>query len=153
MNKGFTLIELMVTVLIVGILASIAMPQYRKAVERSRAAEPQVVWNSIVKSANMAFLQRALSGTDLGECDLWYTQASLSSAGSAHAFKSKYFTYTNDTCGKNTIVMTAVRNPGNPLYTLTFTLTKNADLELVTALSCTPGTMEDGCAFFKTTAP
>lgn len=46
-NKGFTLVELMITVLIVGILASVAIPLYRANVRRAKATEADASLGSI----------------------------------------------------------------------------------------------------------
>lgn len=55
-NKGFTLIELLVVVLIIGILASVALPQYTKAVEKARMTEAAINLRAIADANQVYFL-------------------------------------------------------------------------------------------------
>ena len=54
-NKAFTLIELLVVVLIIGILAAVAVPQYQKAVIKSRYAMLLPLTSRIVESQEMYY--------------------------------------------------------------------------------------------------
>jgi len=71
-NVGFTLIELLVVVLIVGILASIAVPQYFKVVEKARVSEAMSL-ASAIKSAQERYLAGGGTyGTDFTKLDISY---------------------------------------------------------------------------------
>ncbi len=50
-KQAFTLIELLVVVLIIGILASVALPQYQKAVEKSKATQALTLLKSVGQAA------------------------------------------------------------------------------------------------------
>ena len=56
MSKGFTLIELLIVVLIIGVLTSVAVPQYEMAVEKTRAAEAVVNIRALAQALELYYM-------------------------------------------------------------------------------------------------
>ena len=74
-KKAFTLVELLVVVLIIGILSAIALPQYERAVERSHVSEARSVLNIMRKNYQLCLLEFGRDSNNPGEeCGDYYSE-------------------------------------------------------------------------------
>ena len=131
-QRGFTLIELLVVVLIIGILSSVALPQYTKAVEKSRMTEALTMMRSLQQATDVYLLEsgkpssmiRLLGGSGNSGDMLTIDVSSLSCTDDNHGNHfmcySKNFGY-EVTCESSGCIIYAQRLQGNtPFYTLFF---------------------------------
>ena len=83
-NRAFTLIELLVVVLIIGILSAIALPQYKKAVWKSRFATVKALTKSIADAEEIYYLANNKYTTDWEELDMQGPAVKESSVSSTY---------------------------------------------------------------------
>ena len=69
-KKAFTLIELLVVVLIIGILAAIALPQYRVAVKKAKMTEYMNMVKAIRDAEEVHYLANGYYTNDLESLDV-----------------------------------------------------------------------------------
>lgn len=97
-KSAFTLIELLVVVLIIGILASIALPQYKKAVWKARFSEVLTTANALDKAVRLYNLSYdgSRNGETLTAADLdidAFTNLTLTTVQGGAYYCSKYMCY------------------------------------------------------------
>ena len=107
MKKGFTLIELMIVIAIIGILAAVAIPMYSDYTKKSRTSEAPLSLKELV-TAQLIFKEDTLKNPTLGvsatsgyavgvDVLKWHTSLeSYTGSGASSTAKGKFYTYSTD---------------------------------------------------------
>jgi len=136
-HQGFTLIELMITVAIIGILAGIALPSYQDSVRKSRRADVKTVLLGLANAmerlytVSNSYCDAAAGGTLVANCGTTTEDTGTASIYTIPPETASFYTVTisaatassytlsavptgaqtNDTCGTLTITQTGIKTP------------------------------------------
>lgn len=86
---GFTLIELLVVILILGILASIAIPSLMRQTEKAREAEAKNNLGAINRAQEVHMFENSFFATDMVELNLQLTVGQLNGGN----YETEFYTY------------------------------------------------------------
>ena len=124
LEKGFTLVELMIVIVIVGILSAVALPNFLNQTNKARATEARTQLSAALKNAQMHVLETGSAGT-----------LELTTIGLAD---SSDFTYKIDTKDKDSIVIKAEGNEAGAADGVDVTGTLDLNSGKVTLEDVTP---------------
>lgn len=131
-KKGFTLVELMVVIVIIGVLAAVALPKFADSINKSRASEVPKKLQEIAAQNSVREGETGYYTTDLGTAGLNIT--GLTSGG------TKFFDYSVTTVA-SPAAFTATATSKSPFVvtgataTLTDAGVKGADANMLKYVS------------------
>lgn len=111
-QKGFTLVELMIVVVIIGVLASIAIPSYSESVKRSKVAEA---------TSNLANLKNRMEQY-FQDNKTYLDTGGLTAPCSPAAAEAQFFNYACSTQTATTFTITATPVSGKGIDDFSFTI-------------------------------
>ena len=100
-RKGFTLVEVLIVVIIIGILASIGIPQFGASIEKAKGGEARAGLGHIQTGEKVYFAENEFYTSNIlpgGDLDITLTQ--------------KYWTFSVSTPSSTTYTATATRSGG-----------------------------------------
>lgn len=97
-KKGFTLVEVLIVVIIIGILASIGIPQFADSIEKAKGVEARAGLGHIQTGEKIYFAEKEYYTTNLGDLDITLPQV--------------YWVFTISAPSSTTFTATATRSGG-----------------------------------------
>ena len=97
-RKGFTLVEVLIVVIIIGILASIGIPQFAASIEKAKGGEARAGLGHTQTGEKVYFAENEFYTSNVADLDITLTQ--------------KYWTFTISTPTSTTYTATATRSGG-----------------------------------------